>query len=322
MERDMKREFFLTVSCAITVLAVVTPLGAADSKSPKDPFDRSNVPIEVQPSDPKAVKIVLISLDGGPTHPYGEHEGFAGCALFARMLQQTPGIAPVIVKDGWPTNPQTLKNARSIVFYMDGGGKQTTIAHAAEIQKLMDAGVGICHFHQCIDYPTEAGKQAMQWLGGVYEPKTGGRGHWDESFSSFPEHEVTRGVTPFALNDGWILKLRFVPEMKGITPILRTTQLTPKAKPDKPITGSDNIVCWTYERPDGGRAFVITGGHPHKAWGLAGMRKLAVNGILWTAKVEIPKGGAPCELDPADLMTNLERKPIKATKVPAKSKEN
>ena len=90
-----------------------------------------------------------------------------------RMLQQTPGVAPVMAKDGWPTNPETLKSARTLVFYMDGGGKQTTIAHADEIQKLMDAGVGIVHLHQVIDYPTDWSSQALKWLGGVYDAKTG-----------------------------------------------------------------------------------------------------------------------------------------------------
>ncbi len=298
---------------AVLICAAIAAAGIA--KAAKDPYDRSNVPIEVQPADPSAAKIVLIAGDAGTGHPAGEHEHFAGCALLMRMLQQTPGVAPVMAKDGWPSNPDTLKGARTLVFYMDGGGKQTTIKHADEIQRMMDAGVGIVHIHQVIDYPTVAGKQAMTWLGGVFDARSGGaRGHWDESFKQFPEHEVTRGVEPFTLNDGWILKLSFVPDLKGITPILRTTQLAPKIKPTKPITGPENIVCWTYDRPGGGRAFVLTGGHGHANWGLPGLRRLAVNGILWSAKIEIPKGGAPVELDPADLMTNQERKPPKAVK--------
>jgi hypothetical protein len=208
---------------------------------------------------------------------------------------------------------------------MDGGGKQTTIPHADEIQKLMDAtrlsssksGVGIVHLHQVIDYPTEPGKQAMNWLGGVYDARSGGaRGHWDESFTHFPEHEITRGVEPFTLNDGWILKLRFVPGLKGVTPLLRTTRLAPGGKLLDPDMASkpdytDNIVCWAYERSDGGRAFVLTGAHGHKNWGLPGLRRLVVNGILWSAKVPVPAGGAPVELEPADLTTHLERKPAK-----------
>jgi len=310
----MKHSRIATIALCMIAACFVTAAHAGV----RDPYDRSDVPIEQQPTDPAAAKIVLIAMDTGPIHPPGEHEHFAGCALLMRMLQQTPGVAPVMVTGGWPTNPETLKGARSIVFYMDGGGKQTTIAHADEIQKLMDAGVGIVHLHQVIDYPTDAGKIAIKWLGGVFDAKAGGaRGHWDESFTEFPESEVTRGVEPFKLNDGWILKLTFVPEMKGITPILRTTQLSPKVKPTEPITGSANIVCWTYDRPDGGRAFVLTGAHGHKNWALKGLRRLVVNGILWTAHVEVPKDGAAVELDPASLMTDLERKPTPAKKAPA-----
>jgi type 1 glutamine amidotransferase len=308
------------LGAALTVLLGICLVGTTEARAARDPFDHSNVPIEVQPTDPNAVKIVLIAGDQGD-HPLAEHDFFAGCALLMRMLQQTPGVAPVMVQHGWPTNPETLKNAKAVVFYMNGGGQQTTIAHADEIQKMVDAGVGIVHLHQVIDYPTEPGKQAEKWLGGVFDAKSGGaRGHWDESFTSFPEHEVTRGVTPFKVNDGWILKLRFVPDMKGITPILRTTQLSPKGKPAEPITGTENIVCWTYDRPDGGRSFVLTGAHPHKNWGFEGFRRLVVNGILWAAKVEVPKTGAPVALDPADLMQDLTPKAPKAAKAPKVAK--
>lgn len=301
----------IRISICLLLIGIIPPAAKA---LVTDPYDRSNVPIEVQPPDPSLTKIVLIAGDAGTGHPPGEHEHFAGCALLMRMLQQTPGVAPVMVQNGWPTNPDTLKNAKTLVFYMDGGGHQTTIQHADEIQKLMDAGVGIVHLHQVIDYPTEPGKQALKWLGGVYDAKAGGaRGHWDESFDSFPESPVTRGVTPFKVNDGWILKLTFVPEMKGIAPILRTTRLSPKGS-DQPITGAQNVVCWTYERPDGGRAFVLTGAHPHKNWGVEGFRRLVVNGILWSAHMEVPKDGAPVQLDPADLVQNMERKPAKAPK--------
>ena len=45
---------------------------------------------------------------------------------------------------------------------------------------------------------------------------------------------------------------------------------------------------------------------------------MMINGILWAAKVDVPAGGAKVELNPAELMTGMERKPAKAVKPPAK----
>ena len=285
--------------------------------APKDPYDRSNVPIEQQPTDASAAKIVLVAGDQGTGHPPGDHEHFAGCAMFMRMLQQNPGVAPVMVQDGWPKDPAaTFKDAKAVVFFMDGGGKQTTIAHADEIDKLAAAGVGICHVHQCIDYPADNVAQAVKWLGGAYHPKTGARGHWDVTYDKFPEHAITRGITPFTLiNEGYIYKLTFAEQGK-ITPILRTKN--PKAKEGTYVKEMDDVFCFAFERPDGGRSFVNTGGHGHANWGQEGFRRLQINGILWAAKVEVPAGGAKCELAPDELVQNMDKKPPKAVKPAAK----
>jgi hypothetical protein len=291
---------------ATALFLAAPPFRAAD----KDPFDQSGVPIEVEPTDAKLAKIVLVA--GTPSHKPGEHEFFAGCALLMKLLSQTPGVAPVMARDGWPRNPKTLQNARTIVFFMNGGGEQTTIKgdHAAELQKLMDGGTGIVHLHAVIDYPTDLGDRARGWLGGCYEPKFSKRAHWVTTFKDFPEHPITRGVKPFTIDDGYLYNLRFVPGLKGVTPLLRTVSPTAKLPPDKK-PGDDAIVSWAYERPDGGRAFVFTGGHLHKSLGEEGYRRYLVNGILWTAKVDVPKEGAKVALDAADLNKHLDRKDAK-----------
>jgi hypothetical protein len=155
---------------------------------------------------------------------------------------------------------------------------------------------------------------AIQWLGGAYHPKNGLRGHWNPTFDKFIDHPVTRGVEPFKLvNEGVIYKLTWTDGMKGITPILRARN--PKEKPNVQVSDDDTICCWAYERPDGGRSFVNTGGHAHANWGQAGFRRLMVNGILWTAKLEsaIPHG-ANVDLNPDDLIQNMEKKPRREKK--------
>ena len=117
--RPILPRLFLPV-LGLVCLAAASIAGAAD----RDPYDRSNVPIERQPTDPAAAKIVLVAGDADAGTNPGDHEHFAGCALFYRMLQQTPGVAPVMVAGGWPKDPKaTFKDAEAVVFFMNGGGK-------------------------------------------------------------------------------------------------------------------------------------------------------------------------------------------------------
>src|SRR5437762_1641000 len=107
-----------------------------------DPYDQSGVPLEVQPNDPNAIKIVLVA--GRQSHGPGDHEFFAGCALLMKLLGQTPGIFPVMARDGWPQNPKTFADAKAVVFFMDGGNSHPIIQknHLEEVHKLMDSGTG------------------------------------------------------------------------------------------------------------------------------------------------------------------------------------
>jgi hypothetical protein len=81
----------------------------------------------------------------------------------------------------------------------------------------------------------------------------------------------------------------------------------PAARKDV-TAGLPQTLAWACERPSGGRGFGFTGGHVHKNWGDENFRRVVVNAILWTAQVEIPAGGAPIALDPADLNRYLDQK--------------
>jgi type 1 glutamine amidotransferase len=269
------------------------------------PQDRSEVPLEVEPTDASLSKIVILA--GSFSKGKGEHEYFAGSALLAKMLRQTPGVAPVMAAEGWPKNERILEGAKSIVFYMDGGGKQPILApeKLQLIEKLAARGVGIVHLHQIIDYPKSHTERLLPMIGGVWVPGAGARGHWDGVFDRRVEHPITRGVAPFTENDGFLYKLKFVEGMKGITPLLRTSP--PKAT----LKDAEDIVSWAYQRPDGGRSFVFTGGHLHESWGLESLRRFATNGILWSAGLEVPAGGAPVALETDELRKNLDPLPAK-----------
>src|SRR5262249_33623153 len=65
-------------------------------------------------------KIVLVA--GRPSHGPGDHEFNAGCKLLAKCLGELPGIEAVFVPGGWPKDESLFDQARTIVFFMDGGG--------------------------------------------------------------------------------------------------------------------------------------------------------------------------------------------------------
>jgi hypothetical protein len=125
-------------------------LGSALWAADVDPYDQSGVPLEVQPTDPKAAKIALIA--GRQSHGPGDHEFFAGSAILMKLLKQTSNVAPVMARDGWPKNPKTFEGAKSVVFYMDGGGGHPIIQqdHKDVVQKLMDQGIGFVNLHYAV----------------------------------------------------------------------------------------------------------------------------------------------------------------------------
>jgi type 1 glutamine amidotransferase len=294
-----------------TLCGVAPNSYASATDAGQDAYDQSSVPLEVQPTDPTLAKIVLVA--GRQSHGPGEHEFFAGCAVLMKLLQQTPGVFPVMVRDGWPKNPKTFENARAVVFFMDGGGGHPIVhsQHMTVVQKLMDEGVGFVNLHYAVEYPKRYQDAVLNWLGGYYETGFSTNPHWKADFKTLTDHPVTRGVKPFSIEDEWYFNIHFTPQMRSVTPVLKAIppDQARRTEAARMFPSRSEIVAWTYERPGGGRSFGFTGGHFHRNWGNEDFRRLVVNAILWTAKVDVPEHGAKVDLDPTDLTKNLDRKP-------------
>jgi type 1 glutamine amidotransferase len=294
--------------------AALCALLLAAAAAEVSPYDQSRVPIEVDTHDPKLTKIVLVA--GNPSHPPGAHEYLATMALLKGLLEQTPGVFPVIVRNAWPKNPKILDGARAIVWYTDGAKNHPLLdaGRAAELQRRLDQGLGFVAFHYAVNTPRELVSQGMKWWGGTFDPDmSGGTGaiRWTPKFSELPRHPITRGVKPFAINDEWYFDMHFVPDMKGVTPIIKAAppeDLRAKSPDARKYPGRPEVLAWAYERPGGGRSFAITSPHTHADWADEDLRRLVVNAILWTAKRDVPSGGAKVALDPADLNKNLDDK--------------
>jgi type 1 glutamine amidotransferase len=285
-----------------------------------DPYDQSGVLLEVQPPDPGLTKIVLVA--GHRSHGPGEHEFFAGCALLMKLLQQTHGVFPVMARDDWPKDPKTFEGAKSVVFFMDGGDRHPVIQrnHMEELHKLMDSGAGFVNLHYAVEYPKSQNEIILSWLGGYYETGYSINPHWKADIKALPEHPITRGVKPFDIQDEWYYNIRFSPDMRGVTPIVKATppDETRRTKAAEQHKGREEILAWAFNRDNGGRSFGFTGAHFHKNWGDENFRRLVVNAILWTAKADVPAEGAKVDLNPSDLEKNLDRKTPRNPRQPTK----
>jgi type 1 glutamine amidotransferase len=271
-----------------------------------------------------AAKKKIIFIAGPCSHGPGEHEHNAGCRLLSAELNKNAGdLVETTVFQGWPSDTTVLETASSIVLYMDGGQGHLAIKHLNHLSALMKKGIGLTCLHYAVEVPVEkGGPEFKNWLGGYFETFWSVNPTWEGEFKTLPKHPVTNGVKPFTLYDEWYYHMRFQENMKGVIPIL--TAIPPAStldRKDGPHEGNEFVrkeqgkpqhVAWLTQRADGGRGFGFTGGHYHKNWGDANVRKLVLNGIIWTAKVNVPAGGVPTPaLADGELQANLDKKPCR-----------
>jgi type 1 glutamine amidotransferase len=250
-----------------------------------------------------AAKIVLVA--GKPSHGPEQHEFNAGTMLLEKCLRQNSGVDPVVVKGGWPEDESVFDGASALVFYMDGGQEHPMIedGRLAKIGALMQKGVGLVCLHYAVEVPKEkGGAELLDWIGGFYDrPYSQNPVNEVAVAQASPRHPISRGWKTFTARDEFYYKIRFRPGDKRVTPILTT--MLPKDAPQR------EVIAWAVERSDGGRGFGFTGGHYHRNWGSPDFRRMVVNAILWSAKMDVPPGGAKCEISPEDLGKNLDPKP-------------
>jgi len=246
----------------------------------------------------KPRKIVLVGMkrDHGP----GEHEYMAGLAILAECLKQTPGVEVTTVKldfgdKGWPAEAKALEDANTIVCFMRAGGQYflTNKERKAKLEEIMKKGTGFVALHWAVEGPKNVGDPYMAILGGYYEPGFSRNPHNTSKVKAADAaHPVGHGWKEFQARDEWYFKIRLLPEAKAV---VTAESLTDR---DKSVHKGETI-GWTYERkgdkgPQGpGRSFGFTGCHFHVNFGIPEFRKLIVNGILWTADVNVPAEGAP-----------------------------
>src|SRR5438552_3600645 len=239
----------------------------------------------------KKTKILLIGKD--LDHARNTHTYLSDCELLAKCLRQTAGVETV-VSNGWPTDPDVLKDVKAIVLHTRLGG--TVLFRGPQrrqAEEMLKKGVGITAIHWGTGAETPEGEQWLHTMGAWFNAERDGFSQYLVQTSKLrqvdPTHPVCRGWKDFDLRDEYYFKLRFLPEAR---PVITTV-----------IQGTEYPVGWVYERPhsEGGRSFGFVGGHFHDNFGDKAFRQAVVNGILWTAHVDVPEKGAPISITAKDL---------------------
>ena len=246
----------------------------------------------------------IVFVPGAESHGYGMHEHRAGLLLLARSLkQQYPQLETVVTeKNAWPDST-VLADADALVMACEGS-KHVALAHLDEVSALAGRGLGIAMIHYAVEPPAGPPAEAVRsWIGGNHEQGWSINPDWAAKFTDFPDHPAARGLEPFSVYDEWYFNMRFVPERKGITPILKArAPLSTLLRNDGPSSNNPDVrasvlrgdrhpVAWAYERPGGGRGYGFTGAHNHHNYRDDNFRKAVLNGIAWVAGLDIPAGG-------------------------------
>lgn len=269
-----------------------------------------------------ADKAKIVFISGKPSHGRMQHEHRAGNIILAEALNAS-GLdveAIVLPEAGYPKDTTVLQNAATVVIFCTGHRGHVLNPHLDEFDKLMKSGTGVVMIH----WATEAekgkpGEKFLEWMGGFCDLNWSVNPHWKPEFNSLPVHPITNGVKEFSVDDEWYYHMRFVKDMKGVTPIL--SDLPPAKtllRPDGDRSGNPDVrravakgerqhVAWAYERPTGGRGFGFTGAHNHVSWKNDSFRTVVLNAILWTASVEVPANGCPSvRPDDTKIESNLD----------------
>ncbi len=130
-----------------------------------------------------------------------------------------------------------------------------------------------------------------------------------------PDHAIARGIPTFQANDEWYYRMRWA-EPKTAVDLLTATPTRERINryihwtpAGEEALGSTQTLMWAVERSDGGRGVGFTGGHWHRNWAVDDFRRLVLNAIAWTAKVDVPDGGVVSEpITERQLNENLDPK--------------
>ncbi|MBC8352747.1 MAG: ThuA domain-containing protein [Planctomycetes bacterium] len=245
----------------------------------------------------------VVIIVGPSSHPPGTHEVAAGGRLMKHCLETADDLPDVKVDlfNEWPTDQKVLDAASTIVFTGDTFPPNRLPNAKNTLKKLgqmMESGCGIVCVHYATglraeDVAADGEHPLLHWMGGYFATRCA---HHQSIARIYPAakitpaaamHPIWQGCQPFTLHDEPYINNYFGKDgnKQAANVTLLASSLLPPENP-KPET-----VSWCIERADSGRGFGIVMPHFYRSWKIEDLRRFILNGIAWTAKLEVPERG-------------------------------
>ncbi|MCX6907316.1 MAG: ThuA domain-containing protein, partial [Verrucomicrobia bacterium] len=263
----------------------------------------------LQAAEPARVLIVV----GPSKHPAGSHEVAGGGRVMKHCLEHianVPGVRADLVYE-WPQDRALREAASTVVFIGDTFPPQRfpdAKRNLAELDAMMKRGCGIVCVHYATglradDVADDGDHPLLHWMGGYFATRCKHHQSIARVYPAAtiapaaPQHPVSRGWREFTLPEEPYINNYFGKDGNRHAPnvtVLATSMLPPESP-------KRETVAWGVERADGGRGFGVVMMHFFKNWGHEDLRRLVLNGIVWTAKLDVPAEGVKTALP--DLAT-------------------
>ncbi|MCA9224416.1 MAG: ThuA domain-containing protein [Planctomycetales bacterium] len=247
-----------------------------------------------------ATKRLLLLGQGPDGHPATTHEYMAGMRILESLLRDIPNLqVSVHQADGeWPEGPELLRDADAAVLFLSQGAKwiHAEPRRLEAFAQLAARGGGLSVLHWGM------GTKEAENIGGFLKLFGACHGGPDRRYKVLesplrlpnPNHPVAKGLSPFEAHDEFYYTLKTIDGGQALTPLIEAH-----------IDDQWYMVAWAWQRGDGGRSFGFSGLHFHRNWKLPEYRRLALQGIVWTAGLPIPEQGLKVEI----AAEQLELKP-------------
>ncbi|HAI11235.1 MAG TPA: hypothetical protein DCM28_05985 [Phycisphaerales bacterium] len=199
---------------------------------------------------------------------------------------------------------QAIENADCLVVVSDGRDGDLPYADAshlgnpqriAQVQAAVDRGMGVVPIHFATFASESQMPTALAWQGAIFHWEQQGKRNWSSRITwatglfdkMEKDHPILRGVTSSPIHEEFYHQLTFHPDA--------TQLLKVRALPNDKNNEQDQVVAWCMQRPNLGRSFGSTMGHSLDIFQHDGLRTLTLNGIAWSAGLEIPQSGLQVE---------------------------